>query len=407
MSFDQLSTVRQDGVVDEDIVFKALWQREALERQLFPLNYQHNQSSFSSQSTLHSTTQIRTQPLDIEKDSNRQPSRLNYHKSTANNHTLLDPPRFRFKASVCLALPHDNNHDGWDKVELTDKTILSVPSTTFMRHVTTDPSHNSLCHDDGDNYDSSDNGGDKLAIKQSSALRNEVRSSSLRQPNGLNGSTTVQENVDISSYDTNDNRNNIRGTICNKIIYTKAEYILDHWHRVRLEAQVLPRSLLQIQDEDDRTGDDNKTDHKNSNNDSSVLVCRFELQRDYTVDPSQDDLTAPSIDLQSSSNDNQQTTQRQSTTTNNQLVPHQGPDQHQSKIRYAIYCLNKHEGLMKNDQVDPDDWVLVPVTEVTESTDPLVQSTGYVGQVLINTDALGNKNTIDVDMMVALEIIGL
>ncbi|ORZ08724.1 hypothetical protein BCR42DRAFT_382511 [Absidia repens] len=255
MTFEQLSIVRQDGIVDEGIVFKALWQREALERLLFPFNYQQSQ-----------------QAVDF--------NGLEDHEM--DRQVLLGAPQFRFSASVCLTLPNEDDHAGWDVAENMDTASTTTSARAMAR-------------------------------------------------------TSSEQSQQAS------------GNIYNKTVYTEAKYILGHWHRVRVEAQVLPRSLLQIQDDDEGDRDERKQDGDNN---------------------------------------------------------HQEPVQQQSKIRYAIYCLNQHDGLVKNDQVDPEDRVLVPISEVIESSDSIEQCTGYVGQILLNTDVLENKNVITVDMMVALEIFG-
>ncbi|RCI02247.1 hypothetical protein CU098_001145, partial [Rhizopus stolonifer] len=89
MTFDQLTCVRQDGIVDEGIVFRALWQREALERVLFPL-------------TCHQQSQT------IEEDDQDDPARsealdeyfdVKGSESEKRRILLLGTPKFRFRTS--------------------------------------------------------------------------------------------------------------------------------------------------------------------------------------------------------------------------------------------------------------------------------------------------------------------
>ncbi|SAM05807.1 hypothetical protein [Absidia glauca] len=325
MTFEQLSMVRQDGVIDEDLVFKALWQRETLDRQLYPLKH----SQTSSQPTLPHGKAIATDGT-ITINSTKYQERP--------QPALPSSTLFRFNASTRLTLPSDSDHcDGWEKVDLIDRSALSTSlPMASVNHV-----------NDSDDTPSS---------ASSLSTFGDSTSTLTLDPKGNSLATTEA---------LQQSQPGLR-TIYNKVVYTEAEHIHGHWHRVRLEAQVLPRSLLQIQDEDDT--------HKKtlSHNDPSALVCRFELQRDCQQD-------------------------------DEKMIHPQLPSdtQQQSKIRYAIYCLNQHEGLIKNDRVDPEDWMLVPVTEVSESTER--QSTGYVGQILLETE---RNKAIDVDMMVALEIVG-
>jgi hypothetical protein len=76
-----------------------------------------------------------------------------------------------------------------------------------------------------------------------------------------------------------------------------------------------------------------------------------------------------------------------------------------TKIHYWIHCLNRHEGILENDRIDPEDRVLVAVTEQCEREhgEPGEMEPGYVGQVLIEADL--TKNTT-IDATVALEIFG-
>ncbi|KAI9281460.1 hypothetical protein BY458DRAFT_498664 [Sporodiniella umbellata] len=87
MTFDQLSDVRRDGIVEETIVFRALWQREALERVLYPY---HTAAPLSA--ALNEYFDVN--PLDVKRKK-----------------LLLGTPRFRFCVSIKLSKPSTKN--GW------------------------------------------------------------------------------------------------------------------------------------------------------------------------------------------------------------------------------------------------------------------------------------------------------
>ncbi|ORZ23457.1 hypothetical protein BCR42DRAFT_404805 [Absidia repens] len=190
----------------------------------------------------------------------------------------------------------------------------------------------------------------------------------------------------------------MRHWIYNKTIYSDAEYILGHRHRVRVEVQLLPRSLVQSQEESGSgigsTGE-SKVDQKGDDN---VIVCRFELQRDNSVGT--DNMTSS----QQHGGSSQQ--QHASNAPDGHRPDSKLSPQQQTKIRYDIYCLNRHQVLDGNNHVDPEDKVLVPVSKVTEAKDAAERSASYVKQVVLNMDALDDKKKMDVDMVVALEIFG-
>jgi hypothetical protein len=99
-----------------------------------------------------------------------------------------------------------------------------------------------------------------------------------------------------------------------------------------------------------------------SNDDTQLLVCRCELERDLAA--SQQDQPAA-----------------------------------QTKTRYDIYCLNRHQVLVA-DRVDPEDRVLVPVSKGADD------DSGYVDQIILAVDGLADRAVVEIDMMVALEIFG-
>ncbi|KAI9309029.1 hypothetical protein BJ944DRAFT_155069 [Cunninghamella echinulata] len=272
MTFDQLSIVRQDGIVDESIVFRALWQREALERVLFP--FKNKQIGMERQAALD-------EYFDVDgSDSHERRRRI-----------LLGVPRYRFSTSVQLTSPmHDN---GWKCMNITN-----------------------------------DNKKHEESKKRNSTTTNETSSTT-------SNTTSYQK-------------------IYNKTIYSESEYILGHWYRVRVEVQILPKSLMFLQDDSHSTSNNEDSVEKNEeDNNANVIACH-------------------------------------------------------SKIRYSIYCLNRHEAVVSYDYIDPEDRVLIPVSEVTESKDSSEPSTGYVGQIVLDERFINNeKNTVDIDMIVVLEIFGI
>ncbi|KAI8080316.1 hypothetical protein BDF21DRAFT_418806 [Thamnidium elegans] len=117
------------------------------------------------------------------------------------------------------------------------------------------------------------------------------------------------------------------------------------------------------------------------------MVCRFELQRDKKQ------IGLPQLDVVKSEGKSQ---------------PEKNVDEgvrEKTKIHYWIHCLNRHEGILENDRIDPEDRVLVAVTEQCEREhgEPGEMEPGYVGQVLINADL---KKGTTIDATVALEIFG-
>lgn len=323
MTFDQLAIVRQDGIVDESIVFRALWQREALERLLYPFNYQQSQVPASPRQTAASSDKRGTKPqeavgaaLDEYFDVAEQDDR--------RRRILLGSPRFRFGASVDVALPWDND-EGWDVVEMMTNTRATAPKPAADE--TTDM--HAFDDDDGDGDETSCHGDDD---DDDSVWACEDEGEALDKERQEPPKQTTQTSL-------------VR--IYNKTMYSGSEYVLGYWHRVRLEAQILPRSLVQ----------------PNSNDDTQLLVCKCELERDLAA--SQQDQPAA-----------------------------------QTKTRYDIYCLNRHQ-VLEADRVDPEDRVLVPVSKGSGADDP-----GYVDQIILAVDGLADRSVVEIDMMVALEIFG-
>lgn len=470
MTFDQLSIVRQDGIVDESIVFRALWQREALERVLFPFSFQQSQSRMitssppltdptsinsNSQSSIITTTNTSTSThkkttiiprygkLDTALNNNN-----NNNKDTQENkqigmerqaaldeyfdvdgsdsherrrRILLGVPRYRFSTSVQLTSPmHDN---GWKCMNITNDNKKheeyeykheqqqqnSNSDDNMKRNIKLDDEEEESDVDDDDDVE-------KISENTTGNKRN---------------STTTNETLPTTSNTTSYQK------IYNKTIYSESEYILGHWYRVRVEVQILPKSLMFLQDDSHSTTNNEDNVEKNEeDNDANVIACRFELQRDSYVgnDLNNNTTIEFATSFLSQQNDNHNTIQeknenrkennegetiidsdqdkdgdndKESMSTNDHLK-NAITQKQDSKIRYSIYCLNRHEAVVSYDYIDPEDRVLIPVSEVTESKDSSEPSTGYVGQIVLDERFINNeKNTVDIDMIVVLEIFGI
>jgi hypothetical protein len=327
MTFDQLAIVRQDGIVDESIVFRALWQREALERLLYPFNYQQSQAPISPPQTQTASADKRG-----AKQQEAVGAALDEYFDVADQddrrrRILLGSPRFRFCASVDVALPWGDNDDGWDVVEMMTNNRPTTPKPAAK---TGDDDALMHAFDDKSGLDDDDSlwaCGDE-ELEEELELDKDTQDLLDRQP----PKQTTTKTPTVRIY--------------NKTIYSGSEYVLGYWHRVRLEAQVLPRYLVQPK----------------SNDDTQLLVCRCELERDLAA--SQQDQPAA-----------------------------------QTKTRYDIYCLNRHQVLVA-DRVDPEDRVLVPVSKGADD------DSGYVDQIILAVDGLADRAVVEIDMMVALEIFG-
>ncbi|KAI9249967.1 hypothetical protein EDC94DRAFT_623601 [Helicostylum pulchrum] len=355
MTFDQLTSVRQDGIVDEDIVFRALWQRQALERVLFPLTY-HQQSQ--EQIPVHrpvSNDGDRSAALneyfDVD-DSDAQEKR---------RRLLLGTPRFRFKTSLFISPPTEAN--GWvcqeiEPIELSEDDL----------HVFDDDDNDKNGSEDGESTD-----GSIWALSDNEEV------------------DTLQVGTTDLTISTAKSRPLKPYKIYQKSFYSEAETILGISYRVQIEAQVMPRHRLFIQDHHPHPQQQQQQQQPSNEDDTcldeNVMVCRFELQRDKKH-----------IGLQ----------QLNSVKSEGESEPEKKPEEglrEKTKIHYWIYCLNRHEGILENDRIDPEDRVLVAVTEQCEREhgEPGEMEPGYVGQVLINADL--NKGTT-IDATATLEIFG-
>ncbi|KAH8555328.1 hypothetical protein BGW37DRAFT_434734 [Umbelopsis sp. PMI_123] len=105
MTFSQLSLVRADGLVEEGTVFRALWQREALERLIFPTvdlkaDKSHADGNTASISDRHDAL---SDYFDIGANSG-----LNQMAIAKKKRLLLGTPKFRFGTSIQLTSMRKN-----------------------------------------------------------------------------------------------------------------------------------------------------------------------------------------------------------------------------------------------------------------------------------------------------------
>ncbi|KAG1065217.1 hypothetical protein G6F42_026867 [Rhizopus arrhizus] len=182
----------------------------------------------------------------------------------------------------------------------------------------------------------------------------------------------------------------------------------------------MPRHRLVIRDDALDQEETEEEFYADNDPNDNVLVCRFELQRDLkqialpAVQIKKEKGIRPLKPSSSSNNNNQRvdTSPSSSTLTSTTVatghtssVAKTNDVREKTKIHYWIHCLNRHEGIMENDRIDPEDRVLVAVTEQCEreNGEPGEMEPGYVGQVLVEADL---KKGVTVDATVALEIFG-
>lgn len=389
MTFDQLTSVRQDGIVDEGIVFRALWQREALERVLFPL-------TFTQQ------TQENRHPIPKSLEDDRSAALDEYfdvdHSDAQEKRRrlLLGTPRFRFRSSVFISPPSEEN--GWI-CEQKEITLSSQDMHAF------------------DDEDGSDGGSvwsmsDNEREEEPSATGSQIINAGVEEleigkgPEVRSRKNTVSKKIPYTLY--------------KKIVYSEAETILGVSYRLQIEAQVMPRHRLEIKDDALERDEMEEEFYADNDPNENVMVCRFELQRDLKQ------IALPAVQIKkekgikplkpnSNSNINMSVSvDRSSSTTASSSSSTASSTTHASKsndvrektkIHYWIHCLNRHEGIVENDRIDPEDRVLVAVTEQCEreNGEPGEMEPGYVGQVLVEADL---KKGVTVDATVALEIFG-
>lgn len=384
MTFDQLTSVRQDGIVDEGIVFRALWQREALERVLFPMTYTQ-QTQENRHPIPKSLEDDRSAALDEYFDVDNSDAQENRRR------LLLGTPRFRFRSSVFIPPPSEEN--GWE-CEQKEITLSSQDMHAFDDEES----------DGGSVWSMSDNEQEEAPSATCSQIINA-------------GVEELEVGNTTSNPESRSKRNKtskkIPYTLYRKIVYSQAETILGVSYRLQVEAQVMPRHRLEIKDGlVDHDDDMEEEFYADSDPNENVMVCRFELQRDLrqialpTIQIKKEKVAKPlkssSIPLSTSTASTATDINTISTNTN---MPKSNDIREKTKIHYWIYCLNRHEGIVENDRIDPEDRVLVAVTEQCEREkgEPGEMEPGYVGQVLVEADL---KKGVTIDATVALEIFG-
>ncbi|ORX53244.1 hypothetical protein DM01DRAFT_1336423 [Hesseltinella vesiculosa] len=419
MTFDQLTIVRQDGIVDETIVFRALWQRESLDRLLYPTVHRPSQRPVMKPiSTSPASTSTLTIPTTVGKRTSSQLSEDSDDNNDSERHAalseyfdvdgasldqerrrrlLLGTPRFRFSASVTveyplhgwLALPNSQavDMDELYESEEDDLPAATNPASSSQPLIPSSSKEAPILIDvdepmgqDRTIQRSVEDDMDDLDAKSATPAQRRARKKHAPSVELLevgDCSETPSSALISPSPAPNDH-------LFRKVFFTQSEQILGHWYRVRVEATVLDPPAL-----DSPTND---SPSQQPSSDNPFLQCRFELQRDGITPATQQD----KVD--------------DSPTASNMAVQHDQPP----KIQYAIYCLNRHEPLLLPDHIDPEDRVLVPATQVTE-TEPEQSSpssqqpttTGYVGKIRMSLDELKAKGKLDIDMLVALEMFGL
>lgn len=306
MTFEQLLKVRQDLLVDESVVLKALWQREELERLLYPStaigSLCSSESRPSSSPTSSYTLDERFAAPDerCDADSSKE---LEQQLKTI----LPEFPKFRFRFSVPMTCP--DNDSTW-----------------------------SIDHGEG-----------------MSALSQHKESHEL--PAGLGSSIDNPIVIYDSQSDSNifeSARRLPQRNIRKRTFYSRTVTAMSTKYRVKVDAQIIPRNLVEFQGEDDDDGPESS-----ENEEEDVLLCRFEVQR-----------------VRSESS--------------NTICSQQAAKlQRDTQTRYTIYYLNRHERLWETHIVN---------TEQTESKE--AGDLPYMGPTLI----YGNiKDGMTFDTMVTLE----
>jgi hypothetical protein len=405
MTFEQLTIVRQDGIVDEGIVFRALWQREALERVLFPLTYHHQQTQERPLSTIEQEkeeNEDRSAALDEYFDVDHSDAQEKRRR------LLLGRPKFRFKASVLISPPSEEN--GW---------VSEQREVLEEEHL--------------DAFDDDDDGSDGSIWSSAHSDNEDEPTSSQVLSSGIE-ELEIGNSPDRVAVTPKKIKKSKRPTtnkiapykIYKKVFYSEAETILGITYRVQIEAEVMPRHRLYIKDNDEQDEEEEALFADEHNPNENIIVCRFELQRDMKriplpppvpVKKEKDNLTTalkkPSyIPVPKASADNSNIIPvNPPTTTTSKNAPAPPTNnlgvREKTKIHYWIHCLNRHEAILQNDRIDPEDRVLVAVTEQCERQDgvPGEMGPGYVGQVLVEAENL-DRQGVTIDATVALEIFG-
>lgn len=288
MTFDQLSRVRHDGIVDETVVFRALWQRKAIERILYPEN-----TFFDSQSD------ALDHYFDVDASESQERRRQ----------LLLGIPRYRF--STCIELPVPRVENGWTCIETKQESDEHETQALQVSEPET--------HDEN--------------VKESHTT------------------DVAQESHPDSTSPQERSKHHVWRTV----VYSSPKSILNVKYRVRVDAEVVPDKLVKLADEDE--------DDMENTGDAHALLCKFYLEHvpsDSPVSPPAEPV-APTPEPRPL---NEETLQEP------------------MHVQYTLYCLSRHEPLINDMGVDPEDRAMVPVTKVTggKATQDYVRQV-YLGDV--------------------------
>lgn len=329
MAFGQLTNVRADGIVDEGIVFRALWQRMALQRIIFPDQQVPSQQLRDAEAL--------DEYFDVDSDRRHQ--------------ILLGVPKYRF--CVSIQLPSPNVANGWVYEE-------PEPSSQIIETV----------------MESSDDSSEQINDNEGEMYEDEELDRLLENEEGVLNATTEPVTPAISESSCSPPTD----VIWKKTCYSDTKEILGKTYRVRVDAQNIAGRLLHMGD-DEQDYDD-------------ILLCRFGLDTLLNNDTSSQQQRLDQ-DQEKSSQASSSPPQEEKTP-----VPSKRPSR-EPKIRYSIYCLNRHQHITENDRVSDEDRVMIPVSEQSKD-DPNSPWTGSCTKVRM--DGYDKERGILIDLVVVLEL---
>ncbi|OAD69035.1 hypothetical protein PHYBLDRAFT_150035 [Phycomyces blakesleeanus NRRL 1555(-)] len=443
MTFDQLTTVRHDKIVNEEIVFRALWQREALERIIFPFHFQSSQpipseEDYNGKDPTQDRSEALNEYFDVDDTVDQERRRR----------ILLGTPKFRFRKSIHLTPATVAN--GWKLIEKSNANSTNDKAPTETTHNDANESEDELenllnsLEDEEDSFYESDQ-----IVRCETSKDTSSDSVAVLTQTPLEGTDPLLANqYSPASY--------------SKTFYSRPEKILGSSYSVAVEAQVMPRHLLYMNNTNNKKEGSN--DEENPS-DKNVLVCRFELYHDdkgllrrelseissdksdeiVNVEEAEEENNTPGLSDNEQILENEEErsefiryslgtsktspkkalfSRRESSNVSRSSsysmkrkytfgsrydspIKRIAGNLHQrsqrANIRYSIYCLNTHENLTENQRVDQEDRVLVPVTESAELLQHNDSESGYVGQTIIHADM---SEGVTIDLTVALEVFG-
>ncbi|KAI7872738.1 hypothetical protein BDF14DRAFT_1748333 [Spinellus fusiger] len=432
MTFDQLTTVRHDGIVEEGVVFRALWQREALERIIFPLHF------------LSPSVETVAGPLGDEDDPRHERREAlddyfdvdNTADQEHRRRILLGVPRFRFSASVMIT-PASTEH-GWVCVEHSTETEKKEALAVNREKEELEEMLASLEEEENDKEASLFVADTTHTNEEQEALYTTTEDHSVgRQPllQPLSQplpqplpQPLLQKDMTYKTY------------ACT--FYSQPEKVLGISYRISTKAQVMPRHHWHSLSNREKEGVE-----KNEATDT-ILVCQFELQRSaVSTEEPKDALSRrphKEIRRETTQEEGEEPTeslfirrslgtsriapknalfsrresssacvfdtvfatksqQELASSSHTSATPASQSISSTPNVRYSIYCLGRHAPPVINN-VDKEDRVLVPVTNsVGMNGDQSSSGTGYVEQVVVETDT---EQGTTIDVTVALEMFG-